>query len=154
MKKDIDLYDKEAFLKMHAAGKLAADVLDYITSYVKSGVSTGYLNDLCHDYILKNDAIPAPLNYRGFPKSTCISVNHVVCHGIPGDKILDEGDILKLRTPLDSGFEEVEKKAKIPELPGLDGMPLPPLPDGNLPLPPLPNASDALAAMKIQMDQD
>ena len=54
---------------MHAAGKLAADVLDYITSYVKSGVSTGYLNDLCHDYILKNDAIPAPLNYRGFPKS-------------------------------------------------------------------------------------
>ena len=74
MKKDIDLYDKEAFLKMHEAGKLAADVLDYITSYVKSGVSTGYLNDLCHDYILKNDAIPAPLNYRGFPKSTCISV--------------------------------------------------------------------------------
>ena len=55
MKKDIDLHDKEAFLKMHAAGKLAADVLDYITSYVKSGVSTGYLNDLCHDYILKNN---------------------------------------------------------------------------------------------------
>ena len=96
MKKDIDLYDKEAFLKMHAAGKLAAEVLDYITSYVKSGVSTGYLNDLCHNYILKNDAIPAPLNYRGFPKSTCISVNHVVCHGIPGDKILDEGDILNI----------------------------------------------------------
>ena len=96
MKKDIALYDKAAFLKMHAAGKLAADVLDYITSYVKSGVSTGYLNDLCHDYILKNDAIPAPLNYRGFPKSTCISVNHVVCHGIPGDKILDEGDILNI----------------------------------------------------------
>lgn len=67
---------------------------------------------------------------------------------------IDEGDILKLRTPLDSGFEEVEKKAKIPELPGLDGMPLPPLPDGNLPLPPLPNASDALAAMKMQMDED
>ena len=67
---------------------------------------------------------------------------------------LDEGTILKLRTPLDSGFEEVEKKAKLPELPGLDGMPLPPLPDGNLPLPPLPNASDALAAMKLQMDED
>lgn len=67
---------------------------------------------------------------------------------------LDEGTILKLRTPLDSGFEEVEKKAKLPELPGLDGMPLPPLPDGNLPLPPLPNASDALAAMKAQMDED
>ena len=67
---------------------------------------------------------------------------------------LDEGTILKLRTPLDSGFEEVEKKVKLPELPGLDGMPLPPLPDGNLPLPPLPNASDALAAMKAQMDED
>ena len=55
-------------------------VLDYITPYVKSSVSTGYINDLCHDYILKNNAIPAPLNYRGFPKSTCISVNHVVYH--------------------------------------------------------------------------
>lgn len=67
---------------------------------------------------------------------------------------LDEGTILKLRTPLDSGFEEVEKKMKLPELPGVDGMPLPPFPDGNLPLPPLPNASDALAAMKAQMDED
>ena len=67
---------------------------------------------------------------------------------------LDEGTILKLRTPLDSGFEEVEKKAKLPELPGIDGMPLPPLPGGNLPWPPLPNASDALAAMKLQMDED
>ena len=94
MKKDINLYNKDAFLKMRAAGKLAADVLDYITQYVKKGVSTGRLNDLCHDYIIKNDAVPAPLNYRGFPKSTCISVNHVVCHGIPSDKILDEGDIL------------------------------------------------------------
>ena len=63
---------------------------------MKKGVSTGRLNDLCHDYIIKNDAIPAPLNYRGFPKSTCISVNHVVCHGIPSDKILDEGDILNI----------------------------------------------------------
>jgi hypothetical protein len=67
---------------------------------------------------------------------------------------LDEGTILKLRTPLDSGFEEVEKKAKLPELPDISGMPLPPLPDGNMPLPPLPNASDALAAMKLQMDED
>jgi hypothetical protein len=67
---------------------------------------------------------------------------------------LDEDTILKLRTPLDSGFEEVEKKAKLPELPDISGMPLPPLPDGNMPLPPLPNASDALAAMKLQMDED
>lgn len=69
---------------------------------------------------------------------------------------LDETSILKLRTPLDSGFEEVEKKAKLPEVPGIDGMPLPPLPDGSMPLPPLPNpnASDALAALKMQMDED
>ena len=69
---------------------------------------------------------------------------------------LDETSILKLRTPLDSGFEEVEKKVKLPELPGLAGMPLPPLPDGSMPLPPLPNpnASDALAALKMQMDED
>ncbi len=69
---------------------------------------------------------------------------------------LDETSILKLRTPLDSGFEEVEKKVKLPELPGLAGMPMPPLPDGSMPLPPLPNpnASDALAALKMQMDED
>ena len=69
---------------------------------------------------------------------------------------LDETSILKLRTPLDSGFEEVEKKEKLPELPGIPGMPLPPLPDGSMPLPPLPNpnASDALAALKMQMDED
>ena len=69
---------------------------------------------------------------------------------------LDETSILKLRTPLDSGFEEVEKKAKLPELPGIPGMPLPPLPNGSMPLPPLPNpnASDALAALKMQMDED
>jgi hypothetical protein len=69
---------------------------------------------------------------------------------------LDETSILKLRTPLDSGFEEVEKKVKLPELPSLAGMPLPPLPDGSMPLPPLPNpnASDALAALKMQMDED
>jgi len=69
---------------------------------------------------------------------------------------LDETSILKLRTPLDSGFEEVEKKVKLPELPGIPGMPLPPLPDGSIPLPPLPNpnASDALAALKMQMDED
>ena len=56
----------------------------------------GYLNDLCHNFIIKNNAIPAPLNYRGFPKSTCTSLNHVVCHGIPGNKILKEGDIVNV----------------------------------------------------------
>ena len=96
MNNHIELHSKDSFLKMHDAGKLAAEVLDYITDYVKPNVSTGYLNDLCHEFILKNNAIPAPLNYRGFPKSTCISVNHVVCHVIPGEKILDNGDILNI----------------------------------------------------------
>ena len=96
MNNQIEIHNKEAFNKMRNAGTLAAKVLDYITQYVKKGVSTGHLDDLCHDYIIKNNAVPAPLNYRGFPKSTCISVNHVVCHGIPGEKILDEGDILNI----------------------------------------------------------
>ena len=82
---------------MHKAGELAADVLDYITDFVKPNVSTEELDKLCHDYILKNNnATPAPLNYKGYPKSTCISVNHVVCHGIPGKKLLKNGDILNI----------------------------------------------------------
>ena len=72
--------------KMRVAGRLAADVLDMIGDYVKPGVTTDELDRICHEYITEvQDAIPAPLNYRGFPKSICTSVNHVVCHGIPGD---------------------------------------------------------------------
>ena len=92
----IKIHGPENFESMRKAGQLASDVLDYITPYVKPEVTTGYLNDLAHDYILSNNAIPAPLNYKGFPKSTCISVNHVVCHGIPGDKKLQSGDILNI----------------------------------------------------------
>jgi methionyl aminopeptidase len=72
--------------KMRVAGRLAAEVLDMIGSHVQPGISTDQLNDICHDFIVrKQGAVPAPLNYRGFPKSICTSVNHVVCHGIPGD---------------------------------------------------------------------
>ena len=92
----IKIHGPDNFESMRKAGQLASDVLDYITPYVKPEVTTGYLNDLAHDYILSNNAIPAPLNYKGFPKSTCISVNHVVCHGIPGDKKLQSGDILNI----------------------------------------------------------
>lgn len=81
--------------KMRVAGRLAADVLEMIEPYVKAGVTTGELDKICHDYIVNvQQAVPAPLNYHGFPKSTCISVNEVVCHGIPGEKILKEGDIV------------------------------------------------------------
>jgi methionyl aminopeptidase len=83
--------------KMRLAGRLAADVLDMIADYIKPGVTTGELDRICHDYIVNEQgAIPACLNYRGFPKSICTSVNHVVCHGIPGEKKLKNGDILNI----------------------------------------------------------
>lgn len=81
---------------MRRAGRLAAEVLDLITPSVVPGVTTGELDRICHDHIVLSGAIPAPLNYRGFPKSICTSVNHVVCHGIPGDKRLEDGDIINI----------------------------------------------------------
>ena len=83
---------------MRIVGKLAAEVLEMIEEFVKPGVSTGELDRICHDFITKEqNAIPAPLNYNGFPKSICTSVNHVICHGIPSDqKILKSGDIINI----------------------------------------------------------
>ncbi len=92
----IKIHDAEAFAGMRRAGRLAAQVLDFITPYVVPGVTTEELDRLCHEYIVDHGAIPAPLNYRGFPKSICTSVNHVVCHGIPGPKRLKEGDTLNI----------------------------------------------------------
>ena len=94
----VSLKTAEEIAKMRVAGKLAADVLMMIGEHVKAGVSTEELNQICHDYIVNvQHAIPAPLNYRGFPKSICTSVNHVVCHGIPSDKkILKNGDIINI----------------------------------------------------------
>lgn len=91
---------------MRVAGRLAAEVLDMIGEHVTAGISTGELDQICHQYIVeKQDAIPAPLNYRGFPKSICTSVNHVVCHGIPGDRVLKNGDSLNIDiTVIKDGF--------------------------------------------------
>ncbi len=91
---------------MRVAGRLAADVLDMITPRVVAGVTTGELDRICHDYIVNEQrAIPAPLNYKGFPKSICTSVNHVVCHGIPGERKLRPGDIVNLDvTVIKDGF--------------------------------------------------
>ncbi len=88
----------EEVAKMRVAGRLAAEVLEMITNYVKPGVSTEYLDKLCYNYIVNEQkAIPACLNYRGFPKSICTSVNHVVCHGIPTEKkVLKKGDIINI----------------------------------------------------------
>lgn len=87
----------EEIEKMRVAGRLAAEVLDMITPRVLAGITTGELDQICHDYIVNHQgAIPAPLNYRGFPRSICTSVNHQVCHGIPGDKRLKKGDIVNI----------------------------------------------------------
>lgn len=87
----------EEIAKMRIAGRLAAEVLEMIESHVKAGVTTEELDRICHEYIVNvQQAIPAPLNYRGFPKSICTSVNHQVCHGIPGPRKLKEGDIINV----------------------------------------------------------
>jgi methionyl aminopeptidase len=89
--------NKEQINGIRKASRLAAKVLDFITPYIKQGVSTEEINKLCHDYILSHNAIPAPLNYHGFPKSVCTSINNVVCHGIPSpDEILRNGDIINV----------------------------------------------------------
>ena len=92
----IKIHTAADFIGMRKAGKLAAEVLDFITPQVKPGVTTDQLDRLCHGFIVDHGAIPAPLNYRGFPRSICTSVNHVVCHGIPGDRKLVSGDILNI----------------------------------------------------------
>ncbi len=92
----VELHGPADFAGMRKAGKLAAEVLDYITPYVTPGVPTEELDRLCHEYILKHNAVPAPLNYKGYPKSICTSINHVVCHGIPGPKKLLDGDIVNI----------------------------------------------------------
>lgn len=94
--KNIVLHAPEDFAKMRTAGQLAAEILDYIGEFVQPGVRTEELDKICHDMIISRGAIPAPLNYKGFPKSICTSVNHVVCHGIPSDKKLDLGDIINI----------------------------------------------------------
>jgi methionyl aminopeptidase len=93
----ITLKSPKEVAEMRIAGKLAGEVLRMIRPHVKPGVSTDELDTICHAYITgEQDAIPAPLNYRGFPKSICTSVNHVICHGIPGEKILRDGDIVNI----------------------------------------------------------
>lgn len=93
----IHIHTPEEIKKMRVAGRLAAEVLDMITPHVKSGVTTEHLDKLCHDYIVnEQDAIPACLGYKGYTKTICTSVNHQVCHGIPGNKKLKAGDIINI----------------------------------------------------------
>ena len=106
MQMGITVKNPEEQEKMRVAGRLTADVLDMIGEYVQPGVTTDELDRICHDFIVETQhAIPAPLNYRGFPKSICTSVNHVVCHGIPGDRKLRNGDVINIDvTVIKDGF--------------------------------------------------
>lgn len=93
----VSIKTQDEIEKMRIAGRLASEVLDMIETHVRAGVTTDELNQICHDYIVdQQQAVPAPLNYRGFPKSICTSVNHVICHGIPSDKKLKKGDIINI----------------------------------------------------------
>lgn len=93
----ITIKNESEISKMRIAGKLAAEVLEMIEPHVVPGITTSELDQICHDYIVnQQQAIPAPLNYRGFPKSICTSVNHTICHGIPNQKRLKKGDIVNI----------------------------------------------------------
>jgi methionyl aminopeptidase len=93
----IHIKSPEEIEKMRVAGRLASEVLQMIEPHVQAGITTQELNDICHDYIVNTQsAIPAPLNYRGFPRSVCTSINHQVCHGIPGDRVLKTNDIVNI----------------------------------------------------------
>jgi methionyl aminopeptidase len=121
--RSITLHGPEDFAAMRKAGVLAASLLDDLVGVIRPGISTDEINTICHDKIIAAGAIPAPLGYRGFPKSLCTSVNHVVCHGIPDARVLVEGDIINVDvTPLVDGWHgdtsrtywvgEVSTKAK------------------------------------------
>jgi len=92
----ITLHAPADFEGMRRAGQLAAETLDMITPHVRPGVTTAALDQLCHDFMVGRGAVPATLGYRGYTKSSCTSINHVVCHGIPGERVLAEGDIINI----------------------------------------------------------
>ena len=92
----IKIHGPEGYEGMRRAGRLAAECLDFITPHVQPRITTEELNKLCHEFTVDRGAVPAPLGYRGFPKSICTSINHVVCHGIPGEKRLQDGDAINI----------------------------------------------------------
>ena len=96
----IRLYGPEAFAGMRRSGQMAAEALDVITDFVRPGVTTEAIDELVFSFAMQRNAVPATLNYRGYPKSCCTSLNHVVCHGIPGPRVLVEGDILNVDVTL------------------------------------------------------
>ncbi|MBN1626757.1 MAG: type I methionyl aminopeptidase [Deltaproteobacteria bacterium] len=104
-KYNIRLKNEKDIEGIRRAGRLTVDTLDLVERHIKPGVKTDDINTLVHEFTIKNGAIPAPLNYRGYPKSVCVSVNDVICHGIPGESILKDGDIVNIDvTPILNGY--------------------------------------------------
>ncbi len=115
----IKLYDADAFEAMHKAGQLTATALDLMAQAVKPGVVTGDLDKMIFEFAMDNGAIPATLNYRGYGASSCISINHVVCHGIPGERVLKEGDIANIDITLivDGWYGDSSRMYPVGEIP-------------------------------------
>jgi len=117
----IQLKDKNDVDGIKKAGKLTLEALDLAEAYLKPGIKTADIDKLVHDFIIKNNAIPAPLNYKGYPKSICTSINEVICHGIPGKKIIQEGDIINIDvTPILNGYYADASKTFFVGKPGPD----------------------------------
>ncbi len=99
------IHGADAFAAMRKAGRFTAEILDYITPFVKPGITTGEIDQLCHDYHIAHGARPGPLGFHGYPNSVCTSVNDVICHGVPGDRVLKDGDIINIDvTPVVDGW--------------------------------------------------
>jgi methionyl aminopeptidase len=121
----IQLKEKEDIEAIRRAGRLALDTLRLVEEHLRPGMITDEINTLVHDFTIKHGAIPAPLNYRGFPKSVCVSVNEVICHGIPGDRVLKEGDIVNVDvTPILNGYYADTSKTYFLGKPGADALTL------------------------------
>jgi methionyl aminopeptidase len=120
-KNRIVLKSPEQIEGIRRAGRLVIEALDLVEAHLRPGITTDAINTLVHDFTLRHHAIPAPLNYRGFPKSVCVSVNDVICHGIPGDRVLKDGDIVNVDvTPILNGYYADGNKTFFVGSPGPD----------------------------------
>jgi len=122
-KYNIRLKEEEEIEGIRKAGRVALSTLDLVASHIKPGITTDDINAIVHDFTVQNGAIPAPLNYRGFPKSVCVSVNEAICHGIPGERILKDGDIVNVDvTPILNGYYADANKTFFVGTPGADAL--------------------------------
>ncbi|MBL7203629.1 MAG: type I methionyl aminopeptidase [Desulfobacteraceae bacterium] len=120
-KYSIRLKEEKDINGIKKAGRLALDTLDLVESQIRPGITTDDINTLVHNFTIKNGAIPAPLNYRGFPKSVCVSVNEVICHGIPKERVFKDGDIVNVDvTPILNGYYADVNKTFFVGTPGPD----------------------------------